>query len=74
MSRRQSTVDIQNVEEFSVAFATAVTEPSDNSEAWIAKKGKNSIFAILNEVFPQASWLILHGPHYRFSVCCACSH
>jgi hypothetical protein len=60
MGRRESTVNIQNVEEFSVAFATAVTEPSDNTEAWIAKKGKNSIFAILNEVLPQASWLVLN--------------
>ena len=53
MSRRES--HIQNAEEFSVAFATAVTEASDNPEDWIAKKGKDCIFAVLNEIFPQAS-------------------
>ena len=62
MSRRENTVNIQNVEEFSVAFATAVTEPSGNPEDWITKKGKDCIFALLDEIFPQASWLVIDGP------------
>jgi hypothetical protein len=55
MSRRQSSARIRNAKEFSIAFATAVTEASDNPQHWIAKKGGDSIFAVLNEIFPQAS-------------------
>jgi hypothetical protein len=54
MSRRENT-SIRNAEEFSIAFATAVTEVSDNPQDWIAKKGTDSIFAVLDEIFPQAS-------------------
>jgi hypothetical protein len=47
-------IDIKNPAEFSIAFAVAVTESSDNPDDWIAKKGNESIFALLYEVFPQA--------------------
>ncbi len=63
MSRSDSTARIRNAEEFSIAFATAVTEATNNSQDWIAKKGADSIFAVLNEIFPQvirtifANWL-----------------
>ena len=57
MSKRQSTPRnyIRNAEEFSIAFAIAVTEASDDPLDWIAKKGKDSIFVLLNQIFPQAS-------------------
>ncbi len=44
-----------DVEEFVVAFTVAVTEVSDSAVDLIAKKGKHSIFAILQGIFPQAS-------------------
>ncbi len=44
-----------SAEEFSIAFATAVTETSDNSKDLIAKKGEDSIFAVMHQIFPQAS-------------------
>ncbi len=43
-----------DVEEFVVAFAVAVTEVSDPAVDLVAKKGKHSIFSILQEIFPQA--------------------
>ena len=45
----------RSAEEFSIAFATAVTETSDNPADLIAKKKQDSIFAVMHEVFPQAS-------------------
>ncbi len=47
-----------DAEEFSMAFAIAATETSDKSDKsddLIPKKGENSIFSVLNEIFPQAS-------------------
>jgi hypothetical protein len=63
MSRRASTA-IRNAEEFSVAFATSVTEASDNPQHWIAKKGTDSIFAVLEKIFPQASGREISSPRY----------
>ncbi len=42
------------VEEFAVAFTFAVTEVSDPVVDFVAKNGKYSVFAILQEIFPQA--------------------
>jgi hypothetical protein len=44
-----------DVEEFAIAFAVAVTEVSDPAVDLVAKKGKYSIFSILQGIFPQAS-------------------
>jgi hypothetical protein len=57
MSKPQKTprIDIRNAEEFSIAFAIAVTEASNNPHDWIAKKGNESMFTLLNQIFPQAS-------------------
>jgi hypothetical protein len=57
MGRRVRTALIRNAKEFSVAFTIAVTEATDNPQHWIAKKGKDSIFSVLNDIFPQASWI-----------------
>ena len=55
MVRRDGTARIRNAKEFSITFAIAVTEASENPQDLIAKKGKESIFAVLNDIFPQAS-------------------
>jgi hypothetical protein len=54
--KRQTTsrVHVRNAEEFSIAFAIAVTEVSDDPYDCIAKKGKDSMFALLNQIFTQA--------------------
>jgi hypothetical protein len=59
-------MSIRNAEEFSIAFATAVTEASDNPQHWIPKKGTDSVFAVLNEIFPQASKLCRIVRFYQF--------
>ncbi len=41
--------------EFAVAFTFAVTETSGKRREWIAKKGRDSIFAMLQGIFPEAS-------------------
>ncbi len=46
--------DISIADEFVIAFATSVTEKSVSLHDCIAKKGHDSIFAVLNEIFPQA--------------------
>jgi hypothetical protein len=38
---------------FAIAFTFAVTESSANRRDWIAKKGKDSIFALLQEIYPE---------------------
>ncbi len=45
--------DTLNAQEFTIAFVISVTETSDDPQNWIAKKGKDSIFAILHYVFPE---------------------
>ncbi len=39
--------------EFAIAFTFAVTETMDNQREWIAKNGKDSIFALLREIYPE---------------------
>jgi hypothetical protein len=41
--------------EFAIAFTFAVTEVSANPREWIAKNGRDSIFAVLQEIYPEAS-------------------
>jgi hypothetical protein len=41
------------VKEFCVAFACAVTEPSSDTDALIAKNGDESIFSLLQRIFPE---------------------
>ena len=62
MGRRQNTTLLLDAKEFSVAFATAVTEASENPDHWIAKKGENSIFSVLNDIFPQARSRVIFSP------------
>jgi hypothetical protein len=38
---------------FAIAFAFAVTESSANRREWIAKNGKDSIFALLQDIYPE---------------------
>jgi hypothetical protein len=39
--------------EFAIAFVISVTEASDDRHNWIAKRGKDSIFEILRDIFPE---------------------
>ncbi len=41
------------VKDFSIAFTIAVTETSANPREWIAKNGKDSIFATLQQIYPE---------------------
>ncbi len=48
--------DAGSAREFAIAFTIAVTETtSANAREWIAKNGKDSIFALLQEIYPEAS-------------------
>ncbi len=49
------TADAGSAKEFAIAFTIAVTETSANAREWIAKNGKDSIFALLQEIYPEAS-------------------
>ena len=44
---------MENVKEFAIAFVISVTVVSDEPGNWIAKNGKDSIFATLREIFPE---------------------
>ena len=44
--------DIRDAKEFAVAFANAVTLATESSDV-IARKGDESIFGVLEKVFPQ---------------------
>ena len=50
-----NSADAGYAKEFAIAFTFAVTETSTNKREWIAKNGKESIFAILQEIHPEAS-------------------
>jgi hypothetical protein len=39
--------------EFAIAFVVSVTETSDGPNNWIAKNGKDSMFSILRDIFPE---------------------
>ncbi len=54
MRKRTDCFTTRGAEAFSIAFTTALTEASDNPQDWIAKKGNESVFAVLSEIFPQA--------------------
>ncbi len=43
--------------EFAIAFVVSVTEASDEPQNLIAKKGKDSIFEKLREIFPEVTKL-----------------
>jgi hypothetical protein len=45
--------DIDDAKEFAIAFVVSVTETSDGPNNWIAKNGKDSMFAILRDIFPE---------------------
>ena len=45
--------DVEDAREFAIAFVVSVTEASDEPQNWIAKKGKDSMFATLREIFPE---------------------
>jgi hypothetical protein len=47
--------DIPNAKEFSIAFACAVTKHTMNQHDCIAKKGDESVFALMSCVFPMVS-------------------
>jgi hypothetical protein len=38
---------------FSAEFARVVTTQSNNDADWVARNGKESIYGVLREVFPQ---------------------
>jgi hypothetical protein len=44
-----------NAKDFAIAFTIAVTETSASRREFIAKNGKDSIFAVLQEIYPSAS-------------------
>jgi hypothetical protein len=48
-------MDASYAKEFAIAFTIAVTETSDHPREWIAKNGMDSIFALLQELYPEAS-------------------
>jgi hypothetical protein len=45
--------DAIDAKEFAAAFARAVTEESDGGNDYIARYGQESIYALLQRVFPQ---------------------
>jgi hypothetical protein len=45
--------DVGDANEFAIAFVISVTEASDEPQNWIAKKGKDSVFAMLRDIFPE---------------------
>jgi hypothetical protein len=45
----------RNAKEFAIAFTMSVTETSANTREWIAKNGKDSIYALLEEIYPAVS-------------------
>ncbi len=45
--------DVDDAKDFAVAFVVSVTEASDDRKNWIAKNGKDSMFAILRDIFPE---------------------
>ena len=50
--RNAAEPDAISAKDFSIAFVVAVTE-SSGPQDWIAKNGSNSIFSLLNRIFPQ---------------------
>ena len=46
---------ISDAREFVVAFVNAVTVPTEQNSDIIARKGRESIFGVLEQVFTQAS-------------------
>ncbi len=48
-----------DIEEFAVAFTISVTEVSDPTNDLVAKNGKHSIFSALEEIFPQATAIMI---------------
>ena len=44
---------VQDAKEFSVAFACSVTRETGRDEDCIAKKGDQSLFALMKQVLPQ---------------------
>ena len=53
MAKRR--MNIADAKEYAIAFTIAVTETSDSPREFIAKNGKDSIFATLQEIYPEAS-------------------
>ncbi len=47
--------NVGNAKEFAIAFVISVTEASYEPRNWIAKKGRDSVFAMLLEIFPEVS-------------------
>jgi hypothetical protein len=48
-------MEVPNVgaKDFAIAFTIAVTETTANPREWIAKNGKDSIFATLQQIHPE---------------------
>ncbi len=44
---------------FSAEFARIVTAPTNNDADWVARNGKESIYGVLREVFPQVCSLLV---------------
>ncbi len=51
---------MDNAKEFSIAFVFSVTEASDEPQNWISKRGKYSIFAVLQDIFPEVMLIFLN--------------
>jgi hypothetical protein len=49
---------IHDAKEFSVSFASAVTERTGNEEDYIAKNGDESLFELMRKISPQVSFQI----------------
>ena len=47
---------VNDAKEFAAAFACALTEATDNQSDLIIKNGQESLYGILERVFPQV-WL-----------------
>jgi hypothetical protein len=46
-------LDFVDLNAFSAEFAHVVTYPTNNDADWVARNGKESIFGVLKEIFPQ---------------------
>ncbi len=43
---------------FSTEFARVVTAPTNDDADWVARNGKESIYAMLKETFPRYTFLV----------------
>ena len=65
-------IDEVNLNVFSAQFARLVTAPTNDDADWVARNGKESIFVVLKEMFPQVSFPVgRRDPFSRLKVECS---